>query len=597
MWSEWEQNFFNLELALDHREKVAATPKGKAKPRRKVRAPLSVRTVRAGAYQHLRALDKIMMQGTGSGLSQFSVTAADKIINPLRAVQGLPQTLVLHLDEGSTAFAICWYMAYSLKLRFAPIRDIFHREWNDIRLALGDTNLWWCILLTTMVFNIPYGPWEGGHWWGKMVGAMAAYVARAGYTSPLFSALYELICKDQNITPSGTTQHRQMIFDSLMTGEAFTQKGPRVALKRWFSWIDSFKFADKCWHSRLLGLIMWGMCAGVYKDFTEVPLWRIEGDVRAPIPEDSDSEDNNERDQQQQASAAVSAAEQQQLQADEKKEAVKKGSDLQALRKSCKNSLHVAACIMCKDGIQTLCRIIFTLVSPVRAEHGMNAQNARSPDGVRAFYVAAARGRTIAVLEEISQRLVNPRHLDYMGFTMDYSSGMPAGMGVEHDMVREQNLMAEKAMNLFLSISRHRAGSMLWHYASWIGLFALAASDDENEVELCFEYLRRHYRGYLDALRCSSGSKFLKQIVAASPFSTTIVRQIAEFYIGPWFIPNIEIRQKLVAYARELFTSLGQTKIIEDTFQKHAHQGGERYSQQITCTSNLLGTCKTDGND
>ena len=173
-------------------------------------------------------------------------------------------------------------------------------------------------------------------------------------------------------------------------------------------------------------------------------------------------------------------------------------------------------------------------------------------------------------------RLVNPRHLDYMGFTMDYSSGMPAGMGVEHDMVREQNLMAEKAVNLFLRISRHRAGSMLWQYASWIGLFALAASDDEDEVELCFEYLRKHYRGYLDALRCSSGCKFLKQIVAASPFSTTIVREIAEFYIGPWFIPNIEIRQKLVAYARELFTSLGQTKISEDTFQKKKCAPGRR---------------------
>ena len=57
------------------------------------------------------------------------------------------------------------------------------------------------------------------------------------------------------------------------------------------------------------------------------------------------------------------------MQADEKKEGVKAGTDLKALRKICKNSAHVATCIMCKDLLQMLCRIIFTMIELLRNEH------------------------------------------------------------------------------------------------------------------------------------------------------------------------------------------------------------------------------------
>eukprot|EP00974_Lingulodinium_polyedra_P042297 4059141-Lingulodinium_polyedra.AAC.1 len=59
-------------------------------------------------------------------------------------------------------------MAYHAKVRCLGIHDIFHREWNDCTLALKSCDLWYVILLTSMVMNLPYGPWDGSSWFSKM---------------------------------------------------------------------------------------------------------------------------------------------------------------------------------------------------------------------------------------------------------------------------------------------------------------------------------------------------------------------------------------------------------------------------------------------
>ena len=141
-------------------------------------------------------------------MSQFAVPDGD-CTNPLRLQTGFPHALILNLDEGSSGFAMSWFTSFKLKLRFAFIRDPFHREWNDVKGALSDNGVWWCVLLSSMLFNLPFGPWEGGAWWQKSCGAAEAYVARATFASPVFSALYDSICWDQKIKPTGSAEHRR----------------------------------------------------------------------------------------------------------------------------------------------------------------------------------------------------------------------------------------------------------------------------------------------------------------------------------------------------------------------------------------------------
>ena len=143
-WQEWENRFFDAEEAMVVRQEHAvakAKAKAKAMPKpkiaRKAKVPVTVKAVRQGGYHHIAALDKILYQTLGYGLDQFQRDDSDDWRGLVTDVIRLPKTLVLHLDEEGPAYSMCWYLLYKEKLRFMMMRDIYHREWNDIRLALG----------------------------------------------------------------------------------------------------------------------------------------------------------------------------------------------------------------------------------------------------------------------------------------------------------------------------------------------------------------------------------------------------------------------------------------------------------------------------
>eukprot|EP00974_Lingulodinium_polyedra_P051483 4953431-Lingulodinium_polyedra.AAC.1 len=69
-----------------------------------------------------------------------------------------------------------WF-AYKAGLRVMGVRDIFHREWNDVIGALKQAELWWVVILTTLAYHLPYGPWDGSSWYQRMVESAADLVA------------------------------------------------------------------------------------------------------------------------------------------------------------------------------------------------------------------------------------------------------------------------------------------------------------------------------------------------------------------------------------------------------------------------------------
>eukprot|EP00975_Prorocentrum_lima_P010519 2234602-Prorocentrum_lima.AAC.1 len=84
------------------------------------------------------ALDHVLHFMWGKGLDDFlPATDTSALTKPLSA----RPTLVLFQDEGSTGFSLQWFLLGHLKLRMASIRDVYHREWNDIKLALKSCKL------------------------------------------------------------------------------------------------------------------------------------------------------------------------------------------------------------------------------------------------------------------------------------------------------------------------------------------------------------------------------------------------------------------------------------------------------------------------
>ena len=74
-----------------------------------------------------------------------------------------------------------------------------------------------------------------------MAGA-TEYFSLEASSSQLFQALYPLICRDLGENPVGTSKHQAKILEAVANSKAFSKKGPRVVLKRWFSWVSAGNF-------------------------------------------------------------------------------------------------------------------------------------------------------------------------------------------------------------------------------------------------------------------------------------------------------------------------------------------------------------------
>ena len=100
------------------------------------------------------------------------------------------------------------------------MRDIYHREWNDMCFALKSAQVWWAVILSTVAFNLPYGPWEGSAWFGQLVEGSRGLLAQtpsAGHS--LVDAFYPKLCADVNARPSGSAARRYRIIDSMCASE------------------------------------------------------------------------------------------------------------------------------------------------------------------------------------------------------------------------------------------------------------------------------------------------------------------------------------------------------------------------------------------
>jgi hypothetical protein len=145
----------------------------------------------------MRALDYLLVSTFGFGLEQYC--HAKLPIDPW----GRHTLWVLYMDEGSTWFAVVWYLQYHIIGRVLMVRDIFQREWNDVQLAVKHCGLTTVILLTTMVLNLCYGPWEGAAWFEKLKAGTVQYFGKEKAHSPLFSAFFPAMARDQGTSPLG----------------------------------------------------------------------------------------------------------------------------------------------------------------------------------------------------------------------------------------------------------------------------------------------------------------------------------------------------------------------------------------------------------
>jgi len=170
----------------EHHPTHLETTKGKAKAK-----PRQV--PRLAALDLLVALDSQVEVVVGAGLAQFvpDVGAAMVPYAPHRR-----KVLTIVADEASSNLSLLHWLQWKTQLRMVHMRDPLHRELNDVTDALKKAGLWSVVLLTTVVFNLAYGPWKGSAWWRKLQEGGAELAATAGVGDQLLEEFYEPICQD-----------------------------------------------------------------------------------------------------------------------------------------------------------------------------------------------------------------------------------------------------------------------------------------------------------------------------------------------------------------------------------------------------------------
>ena len=186
---------------------------GKRKRTNIEKCPWAVTGQRNSAMIHINAIDHQLFLTIGAGLIAFAGLPADQQAVALSFIYNnvIPPVMTLCLDEGSPAYSMCWYLLGHEDLRMIPIRDPYHREWNDLRLAISAAGLWHVVLMMTIVYNMPFGPWDSGSWFEKITSMAEEMVLSLGPSNPLWKTLYESVCKDLGLEPEGTPQHMRIV--------------------------------------------------------------------------------------------------------------------------------------------------------------------------------------------------------------------------------------------------------------------------------------------------------------------------------------------------------------------------------------------------
>ena len=205
---------------------------------------------RKAAYYFLTAVDHMLLSSIGLGLAAFRSAAASSAASssgaPAAASPACGLTLALCIDQGSDGWAAIQWLLYMASLRMVVFHDPSHRNWNDLRNAIGAAGLWDAVLLWGVVFSCNHGPFESASWWRAAQHAAADYSQHASATCPLLQSMLHRIaaesgCPDRVFDPDYPAE----VVRDLCTDRAFSLKGPALALSRWMSWMHCWSFWEK----------------------------------------------------------------------------------------------------------------------------------------------------------------------------------------------------------------------------------------------------------------------------------------------------------------------------------------------------------------
>ena len=160
---------------------------------------------------------------------------------------------MLVADEGSTGWSLYQYLASYLKYRVLFVRDPPHRISNLFTNALATVRpVLASTLQVLLVHKFRRAPYGGGKHWKGLRETLEAFLDDAAGMHPLLELLGPSIADDHR-QPYHCTEQVVELLKSMLR----VPMGPKVEMRRWFTFWDAGWTLDKLWHSMLLALIVW----------------------------------------------------------------------------------------------------------------------------------------------------------------------------------------------------------------------------------------------------------------------------------------------------------------------------------------------------
>ena len=205
------------------------------------------RVQRLAALDFGAALDHALVCATGSGLSHCVEPGEQREPTGLPELAGPRPVLTIHLDQGSTGFAWYNWAAFEARLCILALWDPSHRAWNDMRLSVADAGMWPYVLVWTVCLNCFHGPWNGAAFWEELKEAARLFAQRSGPQDPLLAAFLPRIMEDRagDLAAGQVEVVAGEVFDTIKAEETWSSKGPKVALGRWFHFLEAARAFDR----------------------------------------------------------------------------------------------------------------------------------------------------------------------------------------------------------------------------------------------------------------------------------------------------------------------------------------------------------------
>eukprot|EP00969_Alexandrium_andersonii_P087493 3860041-Alexandrium_andersonii.AAC.1 len=89
-------------------------------------------------------------------------------------------------------------------------------------------------------------------------------------------------------------------------------------------------------------------------------------------------------------------------------------AEVQRLRQSCRNTLHLVHVVLSDPVNMLQARIIYTLGEPFRIDHGLNCKRVRSGEGSFEYHLEQAEGAGLQPLNDCVQLLATTGALEHM---------------------------------------------------------------------------------------------------------------------------------------------------------------------------------------